>query len=324
MLNLYYIKKVYLHNHAEFENIIRILSDEMNIDAGLIEKDYWIMHVLYALKVNGYEYELKGGTSLSKGYKIIERFSEDIDIHIHPPTGLELNLNPNNTNPATLAKRIKFYDDLSEEFEIEGISKIIRDHEFDNDKTYLSGGIRLLYKNYFPSTAGAKEGVLLEAGFDKAAPNNKITISSWTYDRAISQIQSEIIDNRAIDIPCYHPGYTFIEKLQTIATKFRNELESGEIKQNFLRQYYDVAMLLQHETVKEFIGTPQYQEHKKLRFPKTDFDIPIKENEAFLLANRELRDKFKERYESTKSLYYSGQPDFDDLLRIIHSNIERL
>jgi predicted nucleotidyltransferase component of viral defense system len=43
------------------------------------------MHVLYGLKNQGLAFELKGGTSLSKGYKIIKRFSEDIDIYIHPP-----------------------------------------------------------------------------------------------------------------------------------------------------------------------------------------------------------------------------------------------
>ncbi|MEA2882414.1 MAG: hypothetical protein QOH32_1670, partial [Bradyrhizobium sp.] len=42
-------------------------------------KDYWIMHSLYGLQKLGLIFELKGGTSLSKGFKIIDRFSEDID-----------------------------------------------------------------------------------------------------------------------------------------------------------------------------------------------------------------------------------------------------
>lgn len=40
----------------------------------------------------------KGGTSLPKGYKIIDRFSEDIDIHIKPPKSLNVNENPKSTN----------------------------------------------------------------------------------------------------------------------------------------------------------------------------------------------------------------------------------
>lgn len=57
----------YLHNHKEFNTLLRIVGAELNIEPGLIEKDYWIMHVLYGLKKQGYQFELKGGTSLSKG-----------------------------------------------------------------------------------------------------------------------------------------------------------------------------------------------------------------------------------------------------------------
>lgn len=52
--------------------------------------------MLYGLKLQGYDFELKGGTSLSKGYKVIERFSEDIDIHIKPPADQKVTENPKN------------------------------------------------------------------------------------------------------------------------------------------------------------------------------------------------------------------------------------
>jgi hypothetical protein len=39
----------YLHNHPEFEDLIRIVADEKGIDPALVEKDYWIMHCLYGL-----------------------------------------------------------------------------------------------------------------------------------------------------------------------------------------------------------------------------------------------------------------------------------
>ena len=74
-----------IHDHKDFAALIKILGEEKGIEPGLVEKDYWIMHVLYGLKKQGFDFELKGGTSLSKGYKIIHRFSEDIDIHIKPP-----------------------------------------------------------------------------------------------------------------------------------------------------------------------------------------------------------------------------------------------
>ena len=48
----------YLHDHKEFVYLIKILADEKKIEAGLIEKDYWIMHVLYGLKKQGFQFEL--------------------------------------------------------------------------------------------------------------------------------------------------------------------------------------------------------------------------------------------------------------------------
>jgi predicted nucleotidyltransferase component of viral defense system len=49
--------------------------------------DYWIMHAVFGLKQLGLTFELKGGTSLSKGFGVIHRFSEDIDIRIEPFDG---------------------------------------------------------------------------------------------------------------------------------------------------------------------------------------------------------------------------------------------
>ncbi len=74
-----------LHNHKDFNALISIVANNMSIAPALVEKDYWIMHCLYGLQKMNLTFELKGGTSLSKGYGIIERFSEDIDIRIEPP-----------------------------------------------------------------------------------------------------------------------------------------------------------------------------------------------------------------------------------------------
>lgn len=179
----------YLHNHPQFADLLRIIEDETGIQAGLIEKDYWIMHSLYGLQKQGYEFELKGGTSLSKGFKIIERFSEDIDIHIKPPAELKVNENPNNTKPNTIAARKNFYDWLSDSIQIDGIVSVERDTLFDDTNYYRSGGIRLHYNSHTTPIEGVKDGILLESGFDDVAPNSKISISSWAYDRALQNSQ---------------------------------------------------------------------------------------------------------------------------------------
>jgi len=313
----------YLHNHKDFAALLRIVGQELSIEPGLIEKDYWIMHVLYGLKQQGYEFELKGGTSLSKGYSIIHRFSEDIDIHIKPPVNLNIDENPKKEKPANIEAKRHFYDRLAADIKIDGIIDVKRDIAFDDTRLYRSGGIRLNYNSIAAAIDGVKEGILLEAGFDTVTPNNNLSISSWAYDRAIEQ-GVDIIDNQAKDIACYHPGYTFAEKLQTIATKFRQEQETGEERQNLMRQYYDVYSLLENKQVQDFIATEEYQVHKIARFPKKDYNIPIAKNEAFLLTDKELRNRFRQRYEKTATLYYKGQPNFNEMLAEIGKWVERL
>jgi len=315
---------IYLHEHPEFPDLLRIIEEETGILAYLVEKDYWIMHCLFGLKRQGYNFQLKGGTSLSKGYGIIHRFSEDIDLHINPPEELGINENPNNSNPKNIEKKKVYYDTLAKEIAVPGVTSVERDTAFDDERRYNSGGIRLIYKAATARIEGVKQGILLEAGYDNVVPNSPLTISSWAYDRASSIPGLGIIDNRAMDIVCYDPRFTFVEKLQTIATKFRKEMSTGAIATNYMRQYYDVYCLLGDQRVVDFIGTETYLEHKMKRFPTEDFEIPISDNEAFLLKNPALRENFRRRYEVTKALYYKGQPPFDELLERIGAHVDRL
>ena len=314
----------YLHNHRAFPDLLNILEVETGILAALIEKDYWIMHVLHGLQSQGFSFELKGGTSLSKAYELIHRFSEDIDIHIHPTSAFSIKENPKNTSRKNVEARKAFYNWLKETIAIDGIVDVERDEAFDDLIYYRSGGIRLLYKSYTSSAPGLKDGILLEVGFDNVSPNSPVGISSWAYNRALQTDGLDVQDNRAIDVRCYDPGYTLVEKLQTIATKYRQEISGNGGRPNFMRQYYDVYCLLESPFVQEFIGTPGYKTHKQERFPEADLGIPIWENEAFLLSDPIIRADFERRYKGTAALYYRGQPPFDVLLQRIHEFISRL
>ena len=312
----------YLHNHPEFKELLRAVEHEKSIDSSLIEKDYWIMHVLYGLRQGGFEFELKGGTSLSKGYNIIHRFSEDIDIRIEPPARMNVMAGKNHNKPQHCESRRKYYDWLSGNIKIGGIEKIFRDTEFDNEQ-FTSAGIRLYYKDAFPLAGGLKEGVLLEVGFDDITPNSPLKISSWALEFAQKR-SVDVIDNKVHNVKCYHPGYTFVEKLQTIATKFRQYQETGKMPANFIRHYYDVACLLNNDTVQAFIGTEEYQAHKKKRFPAKDQKVPLSEQEAFLLKDTAVREFFEKEYKKTSALYYQGQLPFDEIVGVLSENLNKL
>lgn len=304
----------YLHHHPEFVDLIRIVADEMSIDPALVEKDYWIMQALFGLQKLGLCFELKGGTSLSKGYGIIDRFSEDIDIRITPPDGINVKTGRNHNKPAHCKSREEFYDWLAGAIKIDGVIDVKRDTVFDDDR-FRSGGIRLYYNSAFGSVPDLKDGILLEVGFDDVAPNTPCLISSWAYDYAVDKGVA-VLDNRALDVLCYHPGYTLVEKLQTISTKFRQQQESGQFPINFMRHYYDVYCLLNVPSVQEFIGTPEYHAHKERRFRGKDNPV-IHENEAFSLTDPAVRMRYAEAYAKTPRLYYNGQPNFDVLIKRI-------
>ncbi|SIO66672.1 Nucleotidyl transferase AbiEii toxin, Type IV TA system [Bradyrhizobium erythrophlei] len=310
----------YLHNHPQFADLIRIVAEEKIIDPALVEKDYWIMHCLSGLQRLGLQFELKGGTSLSKGYQIIDRFSEDIDIRIEPPEGQDVKTGRNHLKEVHIRGRKDFYDWLARTIRINGITRVERDTEFDN-KDLFSAGIRLHYKSIAEPIDDLRDGVLLEVGFAKVTPNAAKDISSWAYDYAVDKV--DIIDNRGRAVACYDPGFTLVEKLQTISTKFRRQQETGELPSDFMRHYYDVHSLLRRPEVQAFIGTEAYRAHKRNHFPKAD-NQDIAANEAFLLSDARTRATYAKAYAISGALYYGDRPTFEQVLNEISASIERL
>jgi hypothetical protein len=112
---------------------------------------------------------------------------------------------------------------------------------------------------------------------------------------------------------CYLPTHTFVEKLQTISTKYRLQKTGQAFPANFMRHYYDLYCLLDLPEVQQFIGTEAYEERKKQRFRNGD-ELVAANNPAFLLEDRVERARFASEYQKTSALYYNGQPDLDEIL----------
>lgn len=314
--------KIFLHNDPDFKDLLNQVSQDLSISPFLVEKDYWIMHALYGLQSQGYDFELKGGTSLSKGYKIIHRFSEDIDLKILPAIGTTIPQGKNQTSKAQVQTRKDFFESIAQKITIDSFTTS-RAHEFDHDK-FFSAGINLHFNSFTEAISGVKPAVLLEVGFDDTTPNNPITISSWALDKAMSIAKDDYIDNRAINVKCYIPEFTFVEKLQAIATKFRKYKETGSIEKNFMRHYYDVYCLLEVPAIQNFIGTDDYAKRKDERFPKLDEPESLNKNPAFKISSQADFDILASNYEATENLYYQGQPKFKDVIDRIKSFSDRL
>ena len=135
---------VFLHEQEGFLGLVEQIAGALNIEAYLIEKDCWLMHCLWGLKQQGWKFELKGGTSLSKGHQLIHRFSEDIDIRFEPPSEHGVKFGKNHDKPAHQASRREFFDWLATEIKIPGLKSVARDTDFDDAK-YRNCGILLGY-----------------------------------------------------------------------------------------------------------------------------------------------------------------------------------
>lgn len=311
---------ILLHQLPDAKELFEIVAAEKELLPIIIEKDYWIMHCLWGLQQQGYKFDLKGGTSLSKGFNIIERFSEDIDIQIYP-NSIEVKTGKNQNKTTHIESRRDFFNQVSNNLSVPSMT-FSRDYRFDDQAKMRSGGIRGEYDSFFSKITDLKEGIVLEVGFDQTVPNIPCDITSWVYEKA-KVLNLNIIDNRAKKVLCYLPEYTFVEKLQAISTKYRLQQETQSMPVNFLRHYYDIYKLLEAEQVLKFIGSKEYIAHKQIRFREND-EFNIVKNLAFTIPDLNVRNLYAQEFKRKSAIYFSKQIDFKEILSRIKQYIELL
>ncbi len=80
-------------DETAFDDVVTEVADELNIHRSIIIKDYFVTLILMTLKKFYPEFIFKGGTSLSKCFGAINRFSEDIDLSYHVVSGEKITQN---------------------------------------------------------------------------------------------------------------------------------------------------------------------------------------------------------------------------------------
>lgn len=74
-----------LCQHEDFQEIIAAAAEQLDLGVLYVEKDYYVTEALRISAVRlGDHVVFKGGTSLSKGWNLLKRFSEDIDLFLDP------------------------------------------------------------------------------------------------------------------------------------------------------------------------------------------------------------------------------------------------
>ncbi|SHK71617.1 nucleotidyl transferase AbiEii/AbiGii toxin family protein [Epilithonimonas mollis] len=224
------------HNKKLFEQAIRFTADKLKIRSIYVEKDYWVTLALYKINLNniGKYVVFKGGTALSKCYKLIERFSEDIDLVILR--------NENETDSRMKAKlkevSLAIEDELPE-IEIDGITRKMG----MNRKTAHS------YTKLFKGDFGqVRDFIVLESSWlGNHEPFSKRKIQSLIGETLERENQLETVNNfeiQAFEMNVLEPSRTICEKIMSLVKFSYTENPIQDFK-NKIRHPYDLHQLLQ-------------------------------------------------------------------------------
>jgi len=235
----------FLHDERDFSALVSVVGARTGIAAGLIETDYWITHLLWSLQQLGFNVWFRGGTSLSKGFGLIQRFSEDLDVRLDPPVALSspaVSSWKSETASAT-RQRAAWSDHLIRTVQVPGMSLSI--DAATTDPGWRSIGVRATYAGHHLGTlpGALRPFVLLEVGHARVTPASMRRITSFVHDHVWAGTnQVAEVDNRPLAVACVHPAVTALEKLDAIARRFpREDVEPAA----FVRHYEDVAMIVQ-------------------------------------------------------------------------------
>ena len=238
-----------------FSDTLRAASQHLDIKLEFVEKDYWITLVLSRLAKSKYvdESVFKGGTSLSKGYNLIERFSEDVDIAIindKSKTGNEIK-----TIIRTIEKEIT--PDLKE-LQMEGVT---------------SKGSRFR-KSVFEYTAtekgNANNKIIVEVNsFANPFPYQIITIKSMVFGFLMQTNNEKYIEQynlQPFEINVLRKEQTLLEKMVSLI-RFSLKENVVESLSGKIRHFYDLYYLMKNPECVEFVASDSF---------KKDFDMILK------------------------------------------------
>jgi len=224
----------------EFGPTISAAAERLEISPTAIEKDYWVTQVLRALGSDfADDFVFKGGTSLSKGYGLLERFSDDLDILILPR---------GRGKGATdkLMKGIGGAAAAASEGELE---------RHDGSETGVHRAYRVSYPAIYRPTEAVATNVLLEMGV-RGGPNPHEWVPIGSLLGKVLEAAGTSLDQyddlTSFDVAVLHPGRTLLEKLYVVHDLARQlgakALDADKLRRNG-RHFYDIYQLLGDERV---------------------------------------------------------------------------
>lgn len=234
-----------------FRQAVQFTADQMKIPAIYIEKDYWVTFALQTIFKNeiGKASVFKGGTALSKCYKMIERFSEDIDLVVLRREG-----ESNNQLTNKIKKISKVVADVLPEVEIPELTQ----------KMGMNRKTAHTYTKEFQGSYGqVRDVIVVEATWlGYFEPYSTRTISSFVGSMMLNNGQQDIAEANGLlpfELLVLEPTRTICEKIMSLVRFSYGENPIDDLKKK-VRHTYDLHQLLQQKEFSEFFDSTAFED----------------------------------------------------------------
>lgn len=242
-----------LSEHPDFQQAIVQAAEHFagrGLRPALIEKDYYVTEALRVIAVTvGDKCIFKGGTSLSKGWSLIQRFSEDVDIFLDPRAfDPVLGRNGINRELKALRDAVAAHPGLT----------------FLPDESRTVGGFgradRFSFVQAFGGPGEVAGSVLVEAGTASGRePTADVEIRSYLAEFLAERgVSLGAVDEGGFTMRLLHFRRTFVEKLFAIHAKVEIFKRSGRAIGAYARHYYDLSQLATRPEVAEMLASGEY------------------------------------------------------------------
>ena len=293
-------------------------AERFAVSEQFVEKDYYVTEILRVVADRlGDKAMFKGGTSLSKGWGLITRFSEDIDLFVNPE---KFDPRPGKNKMDRILKK------LAEAVDEHPALTWLR----DEGKT-IGGLGREDYFEYatrFGALPGIRPAVRLEPGVQSGDfPTEVVPLTSFVAQHLHEEGMADIAEDLIVfDMTLLHYRRTFVEKMFALHGKVVRLLDEDHPLGRDARHYPDIYVLAGEHEVRAMLASPEYEQirrdydEKSRAFFSTIYRPPA--NLSFsgspaFFPEPELRERLATDYETQCRLLFSGgaYPSFDEVLR---------
>jgi hypothetical protein len=314
-------------------NIFSEVAAKMNLPAVAIEKDWWVVKTLeLVFSTNiGPGTVFKGGTSLSKAWKLIDRFSEDIDLALDRSF---LGFNKAMTNSQVSKLRRVSCSYISDTF-----FPLLQ-------KTFLNAGFKDMDIQIRDTTSNDQDPVLLEVNYPALTDRSDYLQSRVLIEIGSRSLKEPFIDKQFcslvgehfngrefadtnISIPTVNPERTFLEKIFLLHEEFQQPAEKINVNR-LSRHLYDLEKLMDTKFALNALNDKNlYQhivEHRKMLTPLRGIDYSKHTPGSInIIPPQDMITAWEKDYElMQQSMFYTKSLSFEKLMERIHELNDRI